>query len=57
MDFNKIKYEENENIAYVGFGHNNAKSMTVLDMETLKEFSDVLDLLEKTQSDLRGVIF
>jgi len=57
MDFNKIKYEESENIAYVGFGHNNEKSMTVLDLENLKEFSNILDLLEKNQSDLRGVIF
>lgn len=53
----KISFEVTNNIAYVGFGFNSDKSMTVLDEETLRELNDLVDDLHTRSKELKGVIF
>lgn len=53
---NRISYEVKENLAYVGFGYNNQKSMTTLDVATMTELNSVVDEIEKNKS-LKGAIF
>lgn len=57
MSYNKISYEIKEGVAYIGFGFNCDKSMTVLDEDTLKEFDSIADELTNAQSNLKGAIF
>jgi 3-hydroxyacyl-CoA dehydrogenase/enoyl-CoA hydratase/3-hydroxybutyryl-CoA epimerase len=53
----KISYELKEEIAYVGLGFNSTKSMTVLDVETMTELSEVVEHLHQKSSELKGAIF
>lgn len=53
----KISYEVKDQIAHVGFGYNNEKSMTILDEETLKELDAIADELTKERKSLKGAIF
>lgn len=57
LDTKKISYEIKENIAYVGFGYNNEKSMTVLDEDTLRELDSIADELKANKKSLEGAIF
>jgi 3-hydroxyacyl-CoA dehydrogenase/enoyl-CoA hydratase/3-hydroxybutyryl-CoA epimerase len=57
VDLNKITYEVKDQIAYVGFGQNEKKSMTTLSRATLEELSKVLDELEANQKAYKGLIF
>ena len=53
----KIFYEVKDQIGYVGFGYNNAKSQTVLDEDTLKELASILEKIKSEAKSLKGVIF
>ncbi len=55
----KISYEIKDNLAYVGFGLNEDKSMTTLSEQTLAELRDtVSDLhLKADKKEIEGVIF
>ena len=55
--FNKISYEVIDKIAYVGFGYNNDKSMTVLNEETLRDLDAIADELKAQKKSLSGAIF
>ncbi|MFZ8934842.1 MAG: enoyl-CoA hydratase-related protein, partial [Bacteriovoracaceae bacterium] len=59
METKYISLEIKDNIAYVGFGLNNEKSMTTLDEPTLKEAKELVDNLKgKVKSkEVQGVIF
>jgi len=54
---NKIKYEIKNDVAYIGFGHNNDKSQTVLDEHTLLELADIGNDIRGKSSSVKGVIF
>lgn len=57
MSYKKLSYEMIERVAYVGFGHNTDKAMTVLDEELLTELNDVVDEISTGQKNLDGAIF
>lgn len=57
MSTKRVSVEYKNNIAYVGFGLNNPKSMTTLDFEVMQDFSAVLDELYAKASELKGAIF
>ena len=57
MTQKKISFEIKDKIAYVGFGHNSTKSMTILDRDTLMELNDHVDELHNKQSELNGAVF
>lgn len=57
MANNKLSFEIKDKVAYVGFGYNCDKSMTVLDEETLIEFRDTVDDLHGKAKELNGVVF
>lgn len=57
MSYKRISFEEKENIAYIGFGHNCDKSMTVLDEETLTELTAIVEDLHSKTRTLKGAIF
>lgn len=57
MAYQKLSFEVKDNLAYVGFGFNNSKSMTVLDENTLRELNDLVDELHNRSKELKGVIF
>ena len=52
----RISWEERDNIAWIGFGHQCEKSMTVLDTETLEELTAIIEEL-KTATHLKGTVF
>ena len=57
MSYKRISYEIKNKIAYVGFGFNCKKSMTVLDEESLKELRDIVNEVTNEGKKLTGVIF
>jgi 3-hydroxyacyl-CoA dehydrogenase / enoyl-CoA hydratase / 3-hydroxybutyryl-CoA epimerase len=57
MAYNRISFEEKDQIIYIGFGHNSKKAMTVLDEETLTELDAAVTEVGKKQKDLKGLIF
>lgn len=57
MANNKISLEYKNEIAYIGFGFNNTKSMTALDLETMLELQAIVEELHTKQSGLKGAIF
>ncbi len=57
METKIISYKIDNKVAYVGFGYNSNKSMTVLNKETLFELSDIVDNIKAQQKTLDGVIF
>ncbi len=54
---NRISFEVKEQVAYVGLGFNNQKSMTTIDVETMIELNEILDEIYKQVSALKAVIF
>ena len=56
MEGERISWEQREDIAWIGFGHQCEKSMTVLDVETLEEFATIVERLQKA-SHLKGAVF
>ncbi len=53
----KISFEIENSIAYIGFGYNCNKSMTVLDEESLRELDSIVDELKSKGKSLKGAIF
>ncbi len=54
MSYNKISYEIKDNIAYIGFGMNEEKSMTTLTEEVMLDFDKGLD--EVATSSAKGLV-
>ena len=57
MPNKKISLEYKNEIAYIGFGFNDQKSMTALDIETMMELNEVVEELHAKASTLKGAIF
>ncbi|MBF0300680.1 MAG: enoyl-CoA hydratase/isomerase family protein [Oligoflexia bacterium] len=59
MGWANITFEIQDQVAYIGFGKNEEKSVTVLNKETLEELNAVIDELTNNENhrDLSGVIF
>ena len=57
MSLKRISVEYKDNIAYVGLGLNNPKSMTTLDFDVMNDFTAVLDELYAKAGELKGAIF
>ncbi|MFT6069191.1 MAG: 3-hydroxyacyl-CoA dehydrogenase/enoyl-CoA hydratase/3-hydroxybutyryl-CoA epimerase [Bacteriovoracaceae bacterium] len=57
MTNKRISFEIKDSIAYIGFGYNCDKSMTVLDEESLVELRDTVDDLHGKAKELKGAIF
>lgn len=57
MEAKRISYEVRNQVAYVGFGFQCDKSMTVLDEETLRELNDRVDYLASIKKELNGIVF
>ncbi len=55
--FKNISFEVKDKVAYIGFGHNNDKSMTVLNEETLRDLDAIADVLKEQKKSLDGAIF
>ena len=53
----RISLEIKEEIAYVGFGFKNTKSMTTLDVETMTELLAIVEDIHLKVNHLKGVIF
>ena len=56
MEGKRISWEERDHIAWIGFGYQCDKSMSILDAETLEELDSIIERIQK-MSDLKGVIF
>lgn len=57
IETKKISFEVSDSIAYLGFGYNSEKSMTVLDEPTLKELKDIVEHIQANGKELNGVVF
>jgi 3-hydroxyacyl-CoA dehydrogenase / enoyl-CoA hydratase / 3-hydroxybutyryl-CoA epimerase len=57
MSYERIKFEIENKVAYVGFGYNCDKSMTVLDEQTLTELRDIVEECHQKKKELDGVVF
>ena len=57
MPNNKISLEYKNEIAYIGFGFNDQKSMTALDIDTMVELSEIVEELHAKANTLKGAIF
>ena len=57
MSYQRISYEVKDQVAWIGFGHNCDKSMTVLDEPTLKELQEVVERLYGESKNLKGAVF
>ncbi len=57
MQTKRISFEVKDDHAYVGFGYNCDKKMTVLDEETLLELDKIVDHLKDQGKSLKGAIF
>lgn len=57
MSYKRISLEYKDNVAYVGFGLNNPKSMTTLDFELMNDFTAALDELYAKAAEIKGAIF
>jgi 3-hydroxyacyl-CoA dehydrogenase / enoyl-CoA hydratase / 3-hydroxybutyryl-CoA epimerase len=55
--FKNISYEVKDKVAYIGFGYNNDKSMTVLNEDTLRDLDAIADELKSEKKNLDGAIF
>ena len=56
MEGNGISWEEREHIAWIGFGYQCNKSMTVLNVAAMEELATIVERIEKHTS-LKGVVF
>jgi 3-hydroxyacyl-CoA dehydrogenase / enoyl-CoA hydratase / 3-hydroxybutyryl-CoA epimerase len=57
VELTKLLFEIKTDIAYVGFGQNNSKSLTILDEKTLTELKEVMIDIRDRQTTLKGLIF
>jgi len=59
METKTMSFEVRNSIAYVGFGYNSDKSMTVLDEATLTDAKEIVGVVKKKveANELKGVIF
>jgi 3-hydroxyacyl-CoA dehydrogenase/enoyl-CoA hydratase/3-hydroxybutyryl-CoA epimerase len=57
MTYKRISFETKDKVAYVGFGYNCDKAMTVLDEETMRELQDIVEELHGKSGELNGVLF
>lgn len=57
MSYKRISYEVKDKTAWVGFGFNCDKSMTVLDEQSLVELREIVERLHVESSSLSGVVF
>ncbi len=57
MTYKRISLEYKDKTAYVGFGYNNPRSMTTLDIETMTELLAIVEEIHTKQNELGGVIF
>jgi 3-hydroxyacyl-CoA dehydrogenase/enoyl-CoA hydratase/3-hydroxybutyryl-CoA epimerase len=57
LETKKISYEIKDEVAYVGFGYNCERSMSVLDQATLTELDAIVDDIKREQSSLKGALF
>ncbi|MFZ4713685.1 MAG: 3-hydroxyacyl-CoA dehydrogenase NAD-binding domain-containing protein [Bacteriovoracaceae bacterium] len=57
MSYSRVTCETKENIAYIGFGKYEDKSMTTLTKETLEELRKAVDEVAANQGNLKGLIF
>lgn len=55
--FSNISYEVKDKVAYIGFGYNNDKAMTVLNEATLRDLDAIADELTAQKKSLDGAIF
>ena len=57
MTFKRISFEYKNDIAYIGFGLNNTRSMNTLDLETFAELITIVEELHTKSSQLKGAVF
>ena len=57
MQWNKITWEEKNEVVFIGFGKNENKSMTTLSKDTLNELKMAIEFLHEKQSQYKGVAF
>lgn len=57
MNWNKITWEEKDNVVFIGFGKYETKSMTTLTKDTLLELKEAVDLVNQKQSQYKGLAF
>lgn len=57
MNLEKITFEKKQDLAFVGFGKYEEKSMTTLCQKTLEELSEVVGQIDQNQQDYKGVVF
>jgi 3-hydroxyacyl-CoA dehydrogenase / enoyl-CoA hydratase / 3-hydroxybutyryl-CoA epimerase len=57
MQQQNISFEVKNDVAYVGFGYQSDKSMTVLDRSTLEELNALMDQITKDQKKYKGLVF
>ncbi len=61
MSYKRISLEYKDikqgRVAYVGFGFNNPRSMTSLDIETMLELTSIIEELHNKSQELKGAIF
>ena len=55
--YKNISLEIKNDTAYLGFGFESDKSMTVLDELTLSELKDAVEFLKKDEKKYNGLIF
>jgi 3-hydroxyacyl-CoA dehydrogenase / enoyl-CoA hydratase / 3-hydroxybutyryl-CoA epimerase len=57
MNTKRISFEIKDQVAYLGFGFQCEKSMTVLDEESLKELDTLVDHCGSLKKELKAVVF
>ena len=57
MIYNRISLEFKDKTAYIGFGYNSTKSMTALDVETMRELASIVEELHTKTNELIGAVF
>ena len=57
MIYNRISLEFKDKTAYIGFGYNSTKSMTALDVETMRELASIVEELHTKSNELIGAVF
>ncbi|MDA8793252.1 3-hydroxyacyl-CoA dehydrogenase NAD-binding domain-containing protein [Bacteriovoracaceae bacterium] len=58
MEYKNITFEVKNEVAYIGFGNFENKSMTTLGIDTLKELEDSINgIKEKANKEIKGLVF
>ena len=55
--YKKILFETKDQVAYIGFGLETTKSMTVIDSDTYLELEQIIEEVHNNQKKLKGVVF